>query len=87
MDQVAQGSEAKPGGTATRSSPRAAVDPKLIRRAARILIGSHGPLAAERAMERYRLLVAEGYKQAAELWLDVTKAITSLSRPRRMRKR
>jgi hypothetical protein len=86
MDQVAQGSEAKPGGTATRAS-RGAVDPKLIRRVARILIGSHGPLATERATERYRLLVAEGYKPAAERWLDVIKAIASLSRPRRMRKR
>jgi hypothetical protein len=84
MDQVAQGSEARSGGAAARSSARAAVDPKLIRRAARILIGSHGPMAAERATERYRLLLAEGYKQAAELWLDVTKAIASLSRPRKM---
>jgi hypothetical protein len=87
MDQVAQRSEAKPGGVATRPAARVVVDPKLIRRAARILIGSHGPQAAERATERYRLLLAEGYKEAAELWLDVTKAVTSLSRPRKMRKR
>ena len=86
MDQVAQGSEAKPGSASVRPA-QSAVDPKLIRRAARILIGSHGPMAAERAAERYRLLLAEGYKEAAEIWLDVTKAVTSLTRPRKVRKR
>jgi hypothetical protein len=85
MDQVAQRSGTKLGGAAPAA--RAAVDPKLIRRAARILIGNHGPEAAERATERYRLLLAEGYGQAADLWLDVTKAIASLSRPRKMHRR
>ncbi|HEX2114928.1 MAG TPA: hypothetical protein VHM01_11035 [Alphaproteobacteria bacterium] len=86
MDQVAQRSETKPSAAAPAAAPPA-VDPKLIRRAARILIGNHGPAAAERATERYRLLLAEGYKQAAELWLDVTKAIASLSRPRKVHRR
>ena len=88
MDQVAQDSGSRQtGGAAARAPARATVDPKLIRRAARILIGSHGPAAGERATERYRLLLAEGYKPAAELWLEVTKAIASLSRPRKMSKR
>ena len=88
MDQVAQDSgSTQTGGAASRTPARATVDPKLIRRAARILIGSHGPAAGERATERYRLLLAEGYKPAAELWLEVTKAIASLSRPRKMSKR
>lgn len=88
MDQVAQDSRPRQtSGAASRPSARGTVDPKLIRRAARILIGSHGPAAAERATERYRLLLAEGYKPAAELWLEVTKAIASLSRPRGARKR
>jgi hypothetical protein len=87
MDQVAQGSEAKLGSAAARPAAGPVVDPKLIRRAARILIGNHGPAAGERAAERYRLLLAEGYRQAAELWLDVGKAIASLSRPRKVGRR
>jgi hypothetical protein len=88
MDHVAQGTgSGQASGGKARAPARTAVDPKLIRRAARILIGSHGPAAAERANERYRMLLAEGYKPAAELWLEVTKAIASLSRPRKLRKR
>lgn len=86
MDQVAQHSGMRQTSGAARP-PARAVDPKLIRRAARILIGNHGPAAAERATERYRLLLAEGYHPAAEIWLEVTKAIASLSRPRKLRKR
>ena len=88
MDQVAQ--ETRPGRTSDqtrRGEARPAVDPKLIRRAARILIESHGPAAADRASDRYRMLLAEGYKPAAELWLEVTKAIGSLARPRKLPKR
>jgi hypothetical protein len=87
MDQVAQNRESgRTGGPATRAASRDAVDPKLIRRAARILIESHGPAAADRANDRYRMLLAEGYHPAAELWLEVTRAIASLVRPRRLRK-
>jgi hypothetical protein len=88
MDQVAQDREpGRTGSTAAQSASRAAVDAKLIRRAARILIESHGPAAAERANDRYRMLLAEGYHPAAELWLEVSKAIASLVRPRKLRKR
>jgi hypothetical protein len=85
MDQVAQEREGLTRGSLTRDA-RQAVDPKLIRRAARILIASHGPAAVDRATDRYRMLLAEGYKPAAELWLEVRKAIASLARPRKIRK-
>jgi hypothetical protein len=87
MDQVAQEREGPMGGPAARGAAQPMVDPKLIRRAARILIASHGPAAVDRATDRYRMLLAEGYKPAAELWLEVRKAIASLARPRKMGKR
>jgi hypothetical protein len=87
MDQVAQDSTPARTGGAARTASQPGVDPKLIRRAARILIASHGPAAPERANDRYRMLLAEGYHPAAELWLEVKKAIASLSRPRKLRKR
>lgn len=87
MDQVAQDSRPGQTGGAARTASQPAIDPKLIRRAARILIASHGPAASERANDRYRMLLAEGYRPAAELWLEVTKAIASLGRPRKLRKR
>lgn len=88
MDQVAQDRDtARTGSSTARAEPRPAIDPKLIRRAARILIANHGPSAADRATDRYRMLLAEGYKPAAELWLEVRKAIGSLVRPRKIRKR
>jgi hypothetical protein len=88
MDQVAQDTgTGRTSGRTRRGDARPVVDPKLIRRAARILIESHGPGAADRANDRYRMLLAEGYKPAAELWLDVSKAIASLARPRKVHKR
>jgi hypothetical protein len=88
MDQVAQDTgPARTSSRTARDDARAPVDAKVIRRAARILIESHGPAAADRATDRYRMLLAEGYKPAAELWLEVTKAIASLVRPRKLRKR
>jgi len=87
MDQVAPEREGPTGGSTRRAEARAGVDPKLIRRAARILIASHGPAAVERATDRYHLLLSEGYKPAAELWLEVRKAIASLARPRKIAKR
>lgn len=87
MDQVAQnrGPE-RTVGSARQAASRPAVDAKLIRRAARILIESHGPAATDRANDRYRMLLAEGYHPAAELWLEVSRAIVSLARPRKLRK-
>jgi hypothetical protein len=88
MHQVAQDRRSgRTDGPATRTSSRPAVDPKLIRRAARILIETHGPAAAERAHDRYRMLLAEGYHPAAELWLEVTRAVASLARPRKIIRR
>lgn len=87
MDQAAQDRETtRTRSAATRAKAQPAVDPKVIRRAARLLIESHGPAAAERAHDRYRLLLAEGYPPAAELWLEVATVIAALARPRRLRK-
>jgi hypothetical protein len=88
MDQVAQDRESgRIRGSAMQAASHPGVDAKHIRRAARILIESHGPAAADRANDRYRMLLAEGYHPAAELWLEVSKAIASLVRPRKLRKR
>jgi hypothetical protein len=51
------------------------VDDKLIHRAAGILVEKYGPEAAAKANERFHLLTAEGFREAAELWMQVAQAV------------
>jgi hypothetical protein len=56
------------------------VDDKLIYRAAGMLIEKYGAEAAAKANDRFHLLTAEGFQDAAELWMEVTKAVCALLR-------
>jgi hypothetical protein len=56
------------------------IDDKVIHRAAGLLIEKYGPEAATKANERFHLLTAEGFRDAAELWMEVTKAVCALLR-------
>lgn len=57
---------------------RAKVSERVIYRAANYMVRKYGKGAVSRANARYHLLMAEGYDQAAELWMEVTKAICAL---------
>jgi hypothetical protein len=57
---------------------RAKVSERVIYRAANYMIRRYGKDAVSRANARYHLLMAEGYDQAAELWMEVTKAICAV---------
>jgi hypothetical protein len=56
------------------------IDDKLIYRAAGLLVEKYGPEAATKANERFHLLTAEGFRDAANLWMEVTKAVCALLR-------
>ena len=56
------------------------IDSKVIHQAAGILVEKYGPEAAAKANERFHLLTAEGFREAAELWMEVAKAVCAMLR-------
>jgi hypothetical protein len=56
------------------------IDDKLIHKAAGLLVEKYGPEAATKANERFHLLTAEGFREAADLWMEVTKAVCAMLR-------
>lgn len=56
------------------------IDDKLIHKAAGLLVEKYGPEAATKANERFHLLTAEGFREAADLWMEVAKAVCTLLR-------